>query len=189
MLTQVRSLFGAVPDTLERFVAASQAAQSEAFRTFIERFRAGMWRRTGIIWWNLIDGWPQFSDAVIDYYGVRKPAFEVIRRAQAPVSVIVCPPVGGTHEVVVSNLRRDPVDVVVEVADLDTGEVLLAATVTAAGDAATRVGQIAEMPGRPRCLRLRWTADGRPGWSHHLVGPTPFELDRYLAWMDALRGA
>jgi beta-mannosidase len=189
MLTQVRSLFGEVPDTLERFVAASQAAQAEAFRTFIERFRAGMWRRTGIIWWNLIDGWPQFSDAVIDYYGDRKPAFEVIRRAQAPVSVIVCPPEGGTHEVVISNLRRDPAVVEVEVADLETGEVLLAATVTAAGDAVTPLGRIAEVPGGSRCLRLRWTVDGRPGWGHHLVGPTPFELDRYLGWMDALRGA
>ena len=24
--------------------------------------------RTGLIWWNLIDRWPQFSDAIVDYY-------------------------------------------------------------------------------------------------------------------------
>ena len=31
----------------------------------------GLWRRTGIIWWNVIDGWPQISDAVMDWYGCK----------------------------------------------------------------------------------------------------------------------
>jgi len=71
MANQLRYLFGEIPDNLEDFVLASQITQAEAMKYFIEHFRSTMWRRTGIIWWNLIDGWPQFSDSVVDYYSGR----------------------------------------------------------------------------------------------------------------------
>ena len=67
MASQVRLLFGSVPDILDDFAAASQASQAETLKFFVELFRAAKWRRTGIIWWNMADGWPQFSDAVVDY--------------------------------------------------------------------------------------------------------------------------
>ena len=85
MADQVRELFGEVPDTLDDFALASQISQAEAMKFFIEMFRMGQPQRTGIIWWNLIDGWPQFSDAVVDYYFRKKLAFHYIRRAQQPV--------------------------------------------------------------------------------------------------------
>ncbi len=89
MMAQVREMFGALPEDLESFCRASQISQAEAKKYFIERFRIAKWRRTGIIWWNLIDGWPQVSDAVIDYYGVRKLAYHFIRRSQAPLCLMV----------------------------------------------------------------------------------------------------
>ena len=60
-------LFGAVPDDLETFALASQITQAEAKKFFIESTRLRKWRTSGILWWNVIDGWPQFSDAIVDY--------------------------------------------------------------------------------------------------------------------------
>ena len=61
MSGHVTTLFGStVPNTFEDFAMASQISQAEAKKYFIEKFRIEKWRRTGIIWWNLIDGWPQF---------------------------------------------------------------------------------------------------------------------------------
>ena len=60
MANQVRVLFGDLPDNLPDFCRMSQISQAEAVKYFIERFRLRKWRRTGIIWWNLIDGWPRF---------------------------------------------------------------------------------------------------------------------------------
>ena len=73
MVNQIKTLFGGVPEDLTDFTFASQISQAEAMKFFIERFRLSKWRRTGIIWWNLIDGWPQISDAVVDYYYGKKP--------------------------------------------------------------------------------------------------------------------
>jgi beta-mannosidase len=50
-------------------VLASQISQAEADKFFIELSRMRKWQRTGILWWNLRDGWPIISDAVVDYYG------------------------------------------------------------------------------------------------------------------------
>jgi beta-mannosidase len=81
MNNQIREMFGTVPDNLEDYAFASQCVQAEAKKFFIELFRTQKWRRTGILWWNLIDGWPQFSDAVVDYYFGKKLAFDYIKRA------------------------------------------------------------------------------------------------------------
>ena len=45
-------------------------------------------RKTGIIWWNLRDGWPIISDAVVDYYNSKKLAYYYIRQVQHDACVI-----------------------------------------------------------------------------------------------------
>ena len=59
---------------------------------FIESTRLRKWQTSGILWWNLLDGWPQFSDAVVDYYFGKKLAYHYIRRAQRPVCVFISEP-------------------------------------------------------------------------------------------------
>ncbi|MBE6611396.1 MAG: hypothetical protein E7632_02785, partial [Ruminococcaceae bacterium] len=59
MSNQVKTLFPAFREDeaamgLDKFARASQISQAEAKKYFIERFRITKWRRTGIIWWNLI---------------------------------------------------------------------------------------------------------------------------------------
>ncbi len=189
LATQIRALFGSVPDSLEDFVLASQASQAEAFKFFIEHFRAGKWRRTGIIWWNLADGWPQFSDALIDYYGVRKLAFEVVRRSQQPVCVVIREAAGEVHDVIVCNDRREAAAITFWVRDLETGLVLASGSAVAAGDAVTSVAAIPQEPSRQRFLAIEWDSDGHHGWNHYLAGEPPFALGDYVRWSDAWRSS
>jgi beta-mannosidase len=84
MAKQVKELFDLIPEGLEDFVLASQISQAEAKGFFVELFRVQA-HRSGIIWWNLIDGWPQFSDAVVDYYFHKKLAYYYLRQSQQPL--------------------------------------------------------------------------------------------------------
>lgn len=88
MADQVKTLFGSLPDNITTFAYMSQISQAEAKKYFIERFRISKWRRTGILWWNLLDGWPQISDAVVDYYFVKKLAYHYIKRSQSPLCLM-----------------------------------------------------------------------------------------------------
>ncbi len=85
MDNQVKTLFADTADNLPDFALMSQISQAEAKKYFIERFRITRGRRNGIIWWNLVDGWPQISDAVVDYYYTKKLAYHFIKRSQQPV--------------------------------------------------------------------------------------------------------
>jgi beta-mannosidase len=69
-------------------------------------FRTAKWRRTGVLWWNLMDGWPQFSDAVVDYYFCKKLAYHFIRRSQMPLILTLREPKNWRQEIVACNDTR-----------------------------------------------------------------------------------
>ena len=183
MASQVRTLFGAVPDTLEAFTHASQASQAEALKFFIESFRMGKWRRTGIIWWNLLDGWPQMSDAIVDYYFVRKRAFEVVKRAQSPIALMLREPRDGRQDVVVSNDTRTDSAITYVIRDIGSGETLLHGSAVAPRDAVITVGTIMA-PAVQSMLTLEWDGGAGLARSHYLAGDPPFPLDWYLSSME-----
>ena len=92
MVDQVRDMFGTECESLEQLAMLSQISQAEAKKFFIEQTRLKKWRRTGIIWWNMLDCWPQISDAVVDYYFHKKLAFYYIGRVQQPVCMVCAEP-------------------------------------------------------------------------------------------------
>ena len=89
MTNQIKLLFGFRPTTLEDFIASSQSNQAEAMKYFVERFRGSKFDRTGILWWNVRDGWPIISDAIVDYYNSKKLAYYFIKNAQYDVCVLI----------------------------------------------------------------------------------------------------
>ena len=185
MARQVKALFGEVPDDLAHFAAASQISQSEAMKFFLERFRGAKWRRTGIIWWNLLDGWPQFSDAVVDYYGGRKLAYYTLRASQNPVLVMLGEEAEGAHPILAVNDTREAVRLAYRIADADSGETV------AEGEASLGANAPAAALGRvtasgQRCLAITWEAGGRSGRSHYLTGRAPYRLADAIRWMRAL---
>lgn len=183
MAKQVRELFGEVPDNLEDFAFASQASQAEAKKFFIEMFRTGKWRRTGIIWWNLMDGWPQFSDAVVDYYFRRKLAYSFIKRSQQPLIVAMREPGHWVQDVVACNDTRRNLDVTYSVKDADTAEVVAQGTATAAADSVTVLDRIPWSSSWKRFYLIEWSSPLGDGANHYLLGGPPFDLDTYRGWL------
>ena len=92
MSDQIGEFFGIEAQNLQTFAFASQVSQAEAKKFFIEWARLSKWDKSGIIWWNIQDGWPQFSDAVCDYYGQKKLAYYYIKRVQKPVVLMMREP-------------------------------------------------------------------------------------------------
>lgn len=186
MAKQIRALFGTVPDNVDDYALASQATQMEALKFFVERFRAGKWRRTGIVWWNLLDGWPQLSDAVVDYYFSRKLAFPVLKRIQQPLCLVLREPQDGAQVLVACSDRRESVRVAFTVTDVATGETLLSGEGEASGDAVSDLGQIASDGSARRFLKIAWTAGETSGINHYLAGPPTFDLETYRAGLRAV---
>jgi beta-mannosidase len=185
MARQIEELFGEIPGDLESFALASQITQAEAKKFFIESTRLRKWHTSGILWWNVLDGWPQFSDAIVDYYFGRKLAYHYIRRVQQPVCVIVGEADGdGSLPVVVANDTRGDAEVAYEVSDQASGLVAIKGTLNVPAGENWLVGQISS--DAPRLFLITWQTGGRAFGNHYVTGGRPFSLDRYRAWLPAI---
>jgi len=183
MKKQVYEFFGVEATNLEEFAYLSQCVQAEAFKFFIEWFRAAKWRRTGIIWWNLCDGWPQFSDAVVDYYFEKKLAFDYIQRSQQPVCLMLREATDWQHELVVCNDMRREVSLNYQVRDAVTDTVVVQGQVTARADAVTVANFIPLLTADQRCFLIDWQGENLRGRNHYLSGHTPFAPAAYGQWL------
>ncbi|MFD2611359.1 glycoside hydrolase family 2 protein [Paenibacillus gansuensis] len=190
MADQIREMFGEVPDNLESFIVASQISQAEAKKFFIEMTRIKKWRRTGIIWWNMLDGWPQFSDAVVDYYFGKKLAYHYIRRVQQPVCIMIDEPDNWHVSVVVGNDSRQAAKGTYRVWDADSGDTLLEGAFTVSLNENRTLGSIRISHADHRLFLIEWTLDGtgRTLGNHYLLGFPGFSLERYCKWLPNIAG-
>jgi beta-mannosidase len=76
----IRNMLGYVPDCLGEYIRASQEVQAAALCRWIEHARQNKYCG-GIIYWNLMDCWPQCSDAVVDYFGEPKKGYFAVAEA------------------------------------------------------------------------------------------------------------
>jgi beta-mannosidase len=126
---------------------------------FIELFRIGKGYRGGIIWWNIIDGWPQISDAVVDWYGVKKLAYTYIKRAQQPFC-LMCgePDTDGFNTLYAVSDLQSPLEFSYSVKDALTGQKITYGDAHAEADSVTELGRFKALPGH--FYLLRWNSVG-----------------------------
>ena len=180
---QIRQLFGQVPTEPENFILASQISQAEADKYFIERVRTGRPHKTGIIWWNLLDGWPQFSDAVVDYYYEKKLAYGYIKRSQTPFTIAAGEPDNWHIPFYACNDTLEEKSGYYTVVDGQTEQVLLEGDFTAKANASSPVGKLPVYYSEHKYLLIRWQVNGQEGCNHYICAHPPLDFDTYVAFL------
>ena len=184
MEKQVRQLFGFVPTEPEDYILASQISQAEAKKYFIERIRVGRPDKTGIIWWNLIDGWPQMSDAVVDYYFEKKLAYSYIKRSQALFAVIA-DEINDWHlPIYACNDTLTEREGHLSVRDSADGSVIYECDFKAGANASTLIARLPVMYSDKRILIFEWQTGDDSGFNHYVLGAPPLSLDGYREVME-----
>ena len=180
---QVNNVWHKLPDDMITFIGASQIVQAEAKKFFIENFRLNSERRTGIIWWNMIDGWPQFSDAVVDYYFSKKLAFDYIKNSQQPLLIGIREPEidGIQHQLVAVNDSSVALTGDYVVYNGDTMEEV------AKGEFAIDENTLQKLPivklKNGEIYIIKWTCNGKEYFNHYQAGIPPFDSEKYLRVM------
>ena len=186
MFEQAHAFFGRMPETLEEFVFMSQVSQAEAKKYFIERMRLNKWTTSGIIWWNMLDGWPQLSDAVVDYYFDKKLAYEYIRRVQGKVCVMFAEPRAWDLTAILGNDSREAFDVAYEIADADTGETVMSGETHIGANANKKLGALRVSTGDQKMYLIKYTYNGTTEYNHYVLGHPPFSFEKYKKWLEVL---
>ncbi len=189
MADQVEILTGSVPDDLETFAVLSQISQAEAKKFFVERTRILKGQRTGIIWWNMIDGWPQISDAIVDYYFSKKLAFTWLKRVHEPVCLMLDELKDWGHDVILGNDSLESHTVRWEVINGETNDILLSGETFSPANENVTLGNIRELAGAQRLYILRWTVDGKSYMNHYISGFPPYTPEKLLSWVEIIKKA
>lgn len=184
MAKQIRELFGSIPENLEDFILASQISQAEAKKFFIENFRLGRPHRTGIIWWNLIDGWPQFSDAVVDYYFHKKLAYEYICISQKPLLITFREPAGWQIRLTAANDTGHKKQVHVRLWDYSDGNQLLWEKDCCLEEGYTELTSVPYSFGEKKLYVIEWTDGKETVRNHFLAGNPPYDLEEYRKFLQ-----
>ncbi|MBQ3547807.1 MAG: hypothetical protein IJA44_04975 [Clostridia bacterium] len=168
------------PDNIDDYILASQISQAEAKKYFIERMRVGRPDKAGIIWWNLLDGWPQMSDAVVDYYFNKKLAYHYIKRSQAPFAIISDEFDNGVLPIYACNdtLKTKSVELVIR--DITDNKILFENSFTVGENQSLKIVDLPIDINKNRFLIFEWSADGEKGWNHYLCGNPPIDFNEYL---------
>lgn len=184
MRKQIKQLFGSVPEKLEDFVVASQISQAEGNKFFVEMVRSKMDDRGGILIWNLVDGWPQMSDAMVDYYYNKKLSYNYVKRSGNPVLVMMDEMEGWGQSVVVCNSTLKEACVEIKITDIETGKIFYEKSCKAAANSNTRLDKLPIMYSDKGMLLIEYTVDGKSFINTYLYGTPAFDLDSYIKWMN-----
>lgn len=188
MHRQVQQLFGEVPTDMDDYIIASQISQAEAKKFFVEHMRAKMSRNGGMIWWNLVDGWPQMSDAVVDYYYSKKLAYDYIKRSQRDFIVMIDEMTSWRHPVITANSTLETVSGHVTVKDIDSGKVFFETDFTAGPNSNTYLGDFELMYSDKGMFLIEWETDkGEKYFNTYLYGSSKFDLAQYKSWLEKIK--
>lgn len=186
MAKQISVLFDEAPDNLDDYILASQISQAEAKKFFIEWFRQSKWRKTGILWWNLRDGWPIISDAIVDYYNRKKLAYEYIKRVQTDLCVIVGEPQDDSHALLVVNDSRSPAVGTVRISDVDSGRILHEGAFCVDANSVATVVKLPVVIASSMWVIESCIDKHMPMQNHYLTGKRPYKLADYRRWLRSL---
>ena len=182
MISQVERIFGTASKNLSEFAMQSQVSQAEAVKYFIEHFRCCKWRKTGLLWWNIIDGWPQVSDAVVDWYGIKKLAYHYIKRSQEPFVMIVKEPENGKMELVATNETRTNLNVEYTVKNLSDGKIISSGKFNVNSDDKVTVDALPELD--HAFYLIEWKTELGTGKNHHACSlGDKWQFNKYVECM------
>ncbi len=187
MANQVKLLCADEPCDLDEFATISQISQAEALKFFIERTRCLKWQRTGIIWWNMLDCWPQISDAVVDYYFAKKLAWHYCRRSQKPRIAMMAELKSWTHDVILANDTLQDADFSWRVEDGDTGEVMLSGKTHVPAGENANAGTLKVDPSAQKLLIVRYSVDGVEEANHFISGYPKYKKADLFRWLEVIR--
>ena len=185
MTNQIKCVFTEVPTDLDQFVMASQIIQAEAKKYFIEFWRMNKGERNGILWWNLRDGWPVISDAIVDYYYSKKLAYHYIKRVQTDICVMIGDATKHGHPVVIVNDTLKEVTGHFSIKDADTQKVLFKQNFEVSKSGKTEEGFIPKTI-KPKLWLIEWSIGNTNYFNHYFAYQPHIDLNVYLKWLPKL---
>ncbi len=167
--------FGKRHENFSLFLKQSQYTQAEAYKTWVETAKIKGW--SGILLWNLIEGWPGISEATVDYYFQKKPSYGFVKNAQRPLGVIMSEKEKGCLYVYVVNDGNEETEIAYQIRCKD--KTVCSERVKALAHQRLLVGEI-QTDGESNFYEISFEANGKKYRSHYQESPRGLDIVTYL---------
>lgn len=182
---RMKTLFGNDEQALEGIAKASQIFQAEAFKFMIERFRIRKATHGGLIWWNLLDGWPQISDAVVDYYFTKKLAYDFIKNSQQPLCLMFDEPDGNNKiNLFVANEIPQDKTFSYKVTRINDNMVVCSGEATVNASGILQLDAVTVDPDKKEMFLIEWEYDGNTGYNHFVNNIRGIDFNTYIDFLN-----
>jgi beta-mannosidase len=132
----------------------------------------------------MLDGWPQTSDAIVDYYFEKKLAYSYVKRSQAPF-ILAFGELSSWHQPLYAcNDTLKEYSGTYRVTDTSTGKVIAEGEFTSSVNGSKVIAQVPIYYSEQKILLIEWEANGEKGYNHYLCGYPPFSLSAYKTVVD-----
>jgi beta-mannosidase len=175
------------PERTGELIDAVNFYVADALKVAIEDFRQQKFRRTGIVWWSLLDMWPMgFNYSVVDSSFTPKLPFYTIALAQQPLALMAMdsPDNKALPRLHAVNDTRKTCNGTYRITTLQGKEV-------AAGNftvAANSVANLGELPVDPAdFVIIHWNCEDKQGANYFMRDGQPFNLNNCRKMADLLR--
>ncbi len=182
---RMKALFGDGVQAIDGIAKASQIFQAEAFKFMIERFRIRKATHGGLIWWNLLDGWPQISDAVVDYYYVKKLAYDYIKNSQQPLCLMFDEPTNDNklNLFVANEIPQDKI-FSYKVTRINDGTVVCSGKNTVESSGILQLDTVTVDPDKKEMFLIEWEFDGNTYRNHFINNIRGIDYDTYIDFLN-----
>jgi beta-mannosidase len=170
---------------------------AEIFKFAVEYYRSMKWRKTGVLWWSLLDMWPMmFNYSVVDVdFNPKQPCYDWIRLSQQPRCLMVVEQQAGRPVLYAANDTRQPWHGRCRVVALDERGAetpIHAADFQSEPNRSTKLADLA-LPDAPRLWLIDWESDAGDSFNHFVAGRPPFSFQTCRDWCcrieDRIRGS
>ena len=163
------------------FIPASQIRQAEAYKFIIENTRLAKGQRSEVLWWSLLDCWPQVSASLVDYLFDRRLGYHYVRRSQQSVCMIAAEAIGWSRAVTLVNDSSWSGTVEFEISSVRRPDFTMAGLAHSEAGANLEVCRLPLAPSGD-CYLFSWKMMGRTFANHYIEDAPPLELSDYTTF-------
>ncbi|MBO4345794.1 MAG: hypothetical protein J5833_08555 [Victivallales bacterium] len=137
----------------------------------------------------MIDGWPQISDAIVDYYFRKKLAYPVLKRCHRPLCLIMAEPSAWGSELLVCNDSQSDFSGHYRLLQGESQECIKEGDFKSPANKNVSLGLIRIPQSLNDLFIMEWEADGERHANHYISGRPAFDLDKVKRWLEIIKAA
>jgi beta-mannosidase len=136
--------------------------------------------------WNYLDGWPQFSEALVDFYFDKKPGFTTVSRSYEPLLVTVFENNDSQYQInVINDTLKDQI-VNCKIYDADSKTVYFDGEIAVDKNSSVKGDVFSNIYFEQKCLVIEYVYDGKKCLNHFITGYPCYKKEDFVRWYKLL---